>query len=254
MQTLLVLSYIVVALFGMMIGSFLNVCIIRIPEGETIVTAPSHCMRCGKKLKWYELIPVFSWLVLKGRCSGCKSPISAQYPLIEVATGVLYTSIYYRFGYSVETLIYCSMTSALLALSVIDFRTFEIPQGFNIFLVVVGAARVATDLDNWMLYLIGFFAVSLFLLLIFLISGGRGIGGGDIKLMAACGLILGWKLIIVAFIIGCILGSIIHLIRMAVTKEGTVLALGPYLSVGVFIAALWGSTLISAYLGLFQII
>lgn len=245
--------YFVVALFGIMIGSFLNVCIIRIPKGESIVTAPSHCMRCGKKLKWYELIPVFSWLVLKGRCSGCKSPISAQYPLVELATGVLYTSIYYRFGNSVETLIYCSMTSALLALSVIDFRTFEIPQGFNIFLLIVGAARVATDLNNWLLYLIGFFAVSVVLLLIFFISGGRGIGGGDIKLMAVCGLILGWKLIIVAFLLGCILGSVIHLIRMAVTKEGKVLALGPYLSVGVFIAAMWGNTLLSLYLGLFQI-
>jgi leader peptidase (prepilin peptidase)/N-methyltransferase len=210
-------------------------------------------MNCGKKIKWYELIPVVSWLLLKGRCSGCKRPISAQYPLIEAATGILYTSIYYRFGYSVDTLIYCSMTSALLALSVIDFRTFEIPQGFTIFLALVGAARVAADPGNWVTYLIGFFAVSLFLLLVFYVSGGRGVGGGDVKLMAACGLIIGWKLIIVAFILGCILGSVIHLIRMAVQKEGTVLALGPYLSMGVFIAAIWGDSMISAYLGLFSI-
>jgi leader peptidase (prepilin peptidase) / N-methyltransferase len=254
MLALTVLTYIFIALFGMMIGSFLNVCIIRIPEGESIVTTPSHCMKCGKKIKWYELVPVFSWLLLRGRCSGCKSPISAQYPLIEAATGILYTSIYYRFGYSVETLIYCSMTSALLALSVIDFRTFEIPSGFNIFLLIVGAARVVTDLDNWLVYLIGFCAVSIFLLLVFFISRGRGIGGGDIKLMAVCGLILGWKLIIAAFIIGCVLGSVIHLIRMAVTKEGSVLALGPYLSIGVFIAAMWGGPILSAYLGLFSIV
>lgn len=251
MQYITVLSYIIVALFGMMIGSFLNVCILRIPKGESIVTAPSHCMACGKKIKWYELIPVFSWLLLKGRCSGCKSPISAQYPLVEAVTGVLYASIYYRFGISVESLLYMSMTSALLALSVIDFRTYEIPQGFNIFLLIVGGLRVATDLDNWLLYLIGFFAVSVFLLLIFLITGGRGIGGGDIKLMAVCGLILGWKLIIVAFIVGCVLGSILHLIRMAVKKEGAVLAFGPYLSLGIFIAAMWGEQILNAYLGLF---
>jgi leader peptidase (prepilin peptidase)/N-methyltransferase len=246
-----VLSYIVVVLLGMMIGSFLNVCIIRIPKGESIVTAPSHCMACGKKIKWYELIPVFSWLILKGRCSGCKSPISAQYPLVEAVTGVLYASIYYRFGISVETLLLMSMTSALLALSVIDFRTFEIPQGFTIFLAIVGAARVATDPGNWLLYVIGFFAVSVFLLIIHFVTGGRGIGGGDVKLMAVCGLILGWKLILVAFITGCVLGSIIHLIRMAVQKEGAVLAFGPYLSLGVFIAALWGEGILNAYLGMF---
>ena len=243
--------YIVIALLGLMIGSFLNVCIIRIPAGESIVTAPSHCMNCGKRLKWYELIPLFSWIFLRGRCSGCKTPISVQYPLIEAATGIAYVLIYLRFGFTLETLFYCSMTSALLALSVIDFKTFEIPPGFNIFLLIVGIARVATDWTNWQTYLIGFVSVSGLLLLIYLISGGRGIGGGDVKLMAVCGLIIGWKLIILAFFIGCIVGSVIHLIRMAVKGEGSVLAMGPYLSAGVFAAVLWGGCIIDAYLSLF---
>ncbi len=253
MQLFTVLIYIIVILFGMMIGSFLNVVILRLPKGKSIVTAPSRCMDCGKKIKWYELIPVFSWLMLKGRCSGCKSPISAQYPLVEAVTGVLYAIIFCRFGISIETILYMSMTSALLALSVIDFRTYEIPAGFNVFLAVVGAARVAADLHNWHQYLIGFFAVSVFLLLVFLITGGRGIGGGDIKLMAVCGLILGWKLILVAFLTGCVLGSVLHLIRMAVQKEGAVLAFGPYLSLGVFIAALWGDKILNAYLSIFNL-
>ena len=109
------------------------------------------------------------------------------------------------------------------------------------------------DLGHWPTYVIGFFAVSVPLLLIFLISGGRGIGGGDVKLMAVCGLLLGWQLIILAFIIGCILGSVIHLLRMAVKGEGSVLALGPYLSAGVFAAVLWGGCIISAYLAPFNI-
>ncbi len=243
--------YIVIALLGLMIGSFLNVCIIRIPAGESIVTAPSHCMNCGKRLRWYELIPLFSWIFLRGRCSGCKTPISVQYPLVEAATGIAYVLIYLRFGFTLETLFYCSMTSALLALSVIDFKTFEIPPGFNIFLLIVGIARVAADWTNWQTYLIGFVSVSGLLLLIYLISGGRGIGGGDVKLMAVCGLIIGWKLIILAFFIGCIVGSVIHLIRMAVKGEGSVLAMGPYLSAGVFAAVLWGGCIIDAYLSLF---
>jgi leader peptidase (prepilin peptidase)/N-methyltransferase len=247
-----VLPYIMMALLGMTVGSFLNVCILRIPKGESIVTVPSHCPSCGKKIKWFELIPVFSWLFLRGRCSGCRNRISAQYPLVEAATGILYASIYYRYEYSVETLLLCAMTSALLALSVIDGRTQEIPPGFNIFLLVVGIARVATDPGNWLFYFIGFFAVSVLLLLVWLLSGGRGVGGGDIKLMAVCGLILGWKLILLAFILGCILGSAIHLIRMAVGGQGRKLALGPYLSGGIFLAAMWGNSMIEAYLRLYQ--
>ena len=243
--------YIVVTILGLMIGSFLNVCIIRIPVDESIVTAPSRCMNCGKRLKWYELIPLFSWIFLRGRCSGCKTPILVQYPLVEAATGIAYVLIYLRFGLSMETLFYCSMTSALLALSVIDFRTYEIPPGFNVFLLIIGIARVAADLSNWLSYVIGFFAVSVLLLIIYFISRGKGIGGGDIKLMAVCGLIIGWKLIIFAFITGCVIGSVIHLIRMAVKGEGSVLAMGPYLSTGVFVAVLWGGCLIDAYLRLF---
>ena len=246
-----IIPYIVIVLFGLVIGSFLNVLIIRIPAGESIVTAPSHCMSCGKRIKWYELIPVFSWIFLRGRCDRCKSPISAQYPLIEAATGVLYASIYYRFGYSIETLIYCSMTSALLALSVIDFRTFEIPGGFSVFLLGLGLVRLFTDLDNWMLYVIGLCAVSAFLLVLNLVSRGRAMGGGDIYLMAACGLILGWKLVILAFLSGCVIGSVVHLIRMAMKRAGSVLAFGPYLSAGIFIAAMVGDDLIRAYLKLY---
>jgi leader peptidase (prepilin peptidase)/N-methyltransferase len=246
------LPYIIITIFGMLVGSFLNVCILRIPKGESIVTEPSHCTSCGKKIKWYELIPVFSWLCLRGRCSGCKEPISLQYPLIEAATGLLYAVIFYRFGLSFDTVLICSMTSALLALSVIDGRTCEIPPGFNIFLLVVGIVRVISDPGNWLTYLIGFFAVSFFLLAIFLLSSGRGVGGGDVKLMAVCGLILGWKLIILAFVLGCVIGSVVHLIRMAAKGAGSRLALGPYLSIGIFLAALWGDAIISAYLKLYQ--
>jgi leader peptidase (prepilin peptidase)/N-methyltransferase len=239
------------ALLGLVIGSFLNVLIIRVPKGESIVTAPSHCTNCLRRLGWYELIPLFSWVFLRGRCSGCKTRISALYPLVEAATGIAFVLIYARYGFTLETLFYCSMTSALLALSVIDFKTYEIPPGFNVFLLVVGLARVAADLENWLLYVLGFASVGGLLLVIYLVSRGRGIGGGDVKLMAVCGLIVGWKLILLAFVLGCILGSGVHLIRLAVRGEGPVLAMGPYLSAGVFAAVLWGGRMIDAYLALF---
>ena len=242
---------IIIFLYGIIIGSFLNVCIYRIPKKENIVTTRSHCMSCGYQLRWYDLIPLFSWLALGGRCRKCKAKISVQYPAIEALNGVLYLIVFLCYGVSIETLLYCLMASALLALSVIDFRTFEIPLGFNVFIAVLGLVRVLTDLTNWREYAVGFFAVSAVLYIIYVLTKGRGIGGGDIKLMAASGLLLGWKCNILAFLLGCIIGSVIHLLRMRFTKAEHVLALGPYLSIGIYISALWGTRLIDWYLSLF---
>ena len=242
---------IIIFLYGIIIGSFLNVCIYRIPKKENIVTTRSHCMSCGYQLRGYDLIPLFSWLALGGRCRKCKAKISVQYPTIEALNGVFYLIVFLRYGVSIETLLYCLMASALLALSVIDFRTFEIPLGFNVFIAVLGLVRVLTDLTNWREYAVGFFAVSTVLYIIYVLTKGRGIGGGDIKLMAASGLLLGWKCNILAFLLGCIIGSVIHLLRMRFTNAERVLALGPYLSIGIYISALWGTRLIDWYLSLF---
>lgn len=240
-------------LYGIVIGSFLNVCIYRIPKKESIVKIRSHCMECGYQLKWYDLFPLFSYLFLKGKCRKCGTKLSAQYPIIEASNGALYVVVFLVKGATVESLLYCLLFSALLTLSVIDFRTYEIPVGFNYFIAALGVVRLATDYRNWLNYLIGALCVSLFLLLLFILSHGNAIGGGDIKLMAACGLLLGWKLIILAFFIGCIVGAVIHLIRMKVSNADHVLAMGPYLSVGVGVAALWGNLFLEWYLSILHI-
>lgn len=242
--------YITIFLFGIVIGSFVNVCIYRIPLKENIVSERSHCMSCGAKLKWYELIPLFSFLLQGGRCRSCKASISVQYPLIEAANGILYVIIFAVKGFGMETLLLCLMASALLTLSVIDLRTYEIPFGINLFILALGLIRVALDYRNWASYVIGFFAVSIFLEIIVLASKGRAMGGGDVKLTAVCGLFLGWKLIILAFLTGCVLGAVIHSIRMRVSKESHILAMGPYLSMGILLAALFGDAWIGWYIGL----
>lgn len=242
-----IIPYIYIFLLGTVIGSFLNVCIYRIPAKEDIVKVNSHCMSCGYQLKWYDLVPLFSYLCLGGKCRKCGQKISVQYPLIEGLNGGLYFLVFLVCGWKVETILYCLMFSALLALSVIDFRTYEIPVGFNFFILILGVIRVMTDSSNWLEYGIGFLSVSGFLYLLYVITKGRGIGGGDIKLMAVCGLVIGWKLIVLAFLLGCIIGSIVHLARMKLTKADHVLAMGPYLSVGVMIAALWGERVIQWY-------
>ena len=247
--SLKIVLYIIIFLYGIVIGSFVNVCICRIPRGESIVKVRSHCENCGYQLRWYDLIPLFSYMALGGKCRKCRERISVQHLIIEVLNGCLYILIFSVCNISVESLLYCLAGSALLALAIIDFKTYEIPVGFNVFIGALGIVRVITDYTNWLDYLIGFAAVSGFLYLLFLLSKGRAIGGGDIKLMAACGLLLGWKLIILAFLFGCIVGAVTHVIRMRVSGEDHVLAMGPYLAIGVMVAALWGNTFLTWYLG-----
>ena len=237
-------------LYGIVIGSFLNVLILRIPLKEIVTLTRSHCMSCGHILKWYELIPLFSYIFLGGKCRQCKSHITIQYPIVEAANGILYVIVYLACGISIEGILYCLCASALLALSVIDWRTKEIPVGVNIFIFILGLIRLITDFSNWHQYVIGLFAVSCFLYLLFLVTKGKAMGGGDIKLMATTGLLLGWQLVIVAFLLGCIIASIVHLALMAIKKVGRELAFGPYLSAGVFIAMIWGEQLVSWYLSM----
>ena len=248
MDTILIFAEILIFLFGIVIGSFLNVCIYRIPKGEDIVKVNSHCMTCGYQLKWYDLIPIFSYIFLRGKCRKCKTKLSCQYPIVEAVNGFMYVLIFAVNGLNVESGIYSLMASALLVLSVIDFRTYEIPFGINVFIFILACIHMLLDLARWKDYVIGFFAVSAFLYLLYLLSKGRAIGGGDIKLMAFAGLFLGWKCIILAFLIGCILGAVIHSIRMKVTDAEHVLAFGPYLCAGLTIAMLFGTNIINWYL------
>lgn len=246
-----IIFYVLVFLVGITIGSFLNVCIYRIPKKEDIVLERSHCMSCGNVLKWYELIPLFSFLVQGGKCRSCGTRLSAQYPMIELANGLAYMWICSVTGLSVLSVLFCLCTSALIVIAVIDWRTYEIPIGCNLFIGLLGIVRVLFDLAHWYDYVIGFFIVSGIFLLIYLVSKGRAMGGGDIKLMAAAGLLLGWKGILLSLVIGCVAGSVIHLILMKVKGKDRVLAFGPYLALGIFLTMLYGDAMLAWYLGLF---
>lgn len=242
--------YIIVFLYGIVIGSFVNVLIYRLPQNENIITEHSHCMSCGHRLKWYDLVPLFSWMFLRGRCRYCKTKISAQYPVIEAVNGCGYVLIFAVNGLNLSSILYVLCFSALTAITVIDWRTYEIPVGLNIAIMILGVVHTALDYRNFVYYLIGMVSVSGFLLILYIITRGRGVGGGDIKLMAAAGLLLGWKHIIFALVIGCIIGSVVHLTLMKIKDKGRVLAFGPYLSIGIFIVMLFGDKLINWYIGL----
>ena len=242
--------YIFIALVGLCIGSFMNVLIYRIPKGEEFVKTSSHCFSCGHKRSARELIPVVSWLVQGGKCRSCGARISVQYPIIEAANGLMWFCVCLLFdGDWLHIALYCALFSLLCVLSLIDWHTFEIPNGINLAIFLLGLVQLAFDLQNWKSYVIGAFGVSLFFLLLYIATRGGGIGMGDIKLMAGAGLLLGWQSSLLALVIGSVSGAVIHSLRM---KRGASkkLAFGPYLAAGIWISALFGGKIIGAYLAL----
>jgi leader peptidase (prepilin peptidase)/N-methyltransferase len=245
------LIFIFLFLLGLCVGSFLNVLIYRLPKEEEFVRTPSHCMSCGHELKWYELFPVFSWLAQGGKCRACGVKLSAQYPIVEALNGSIWllTAILYK-GDWLTVGLYCALFSLLLVVTVIDWRTFTIPNGLNLAIFILGVIRLATDLSAWPLYVIGMFSVSLVFLLLHILTGGAGLGMGDVKLMAAAGLLLGWPRMILTVLIGSVSGAIIHSVRMK-RGAGRKLAFGPYLAAGIWISALVGTQILTAYLSLF---
>lgn len=253
MTTETFIFFVIVFLYGIVIGSFLNVCMYRIPNEESVVTVGSHCMSCNHKLHWYDLIPVFSWLFLKGRCRYCGEKISPQYPVVEAANGILYVIIFAANGWNIDSVLYCIIGSALLVISVIDYRTMKIPVSAEIVILGMGIVHLLLNLNNWTYYVIGFLSVGLFLLLCAFmfraVTGKSGLGLGDIEMMACAGLCIGWGHGFLAVVIGSVLGVIVEGVKIIITKKKGKFAFGPYLSVGVLAAILWGDALYNWYLG-----
>jgi len=243
--------FILLFLLGLCVGSFCNVLIYRIPKGEEFVKTGSHCMTCGHNLSWYELIPVFSWLAQGGKCRSCGVKLSAQYPIVEAVNGAMWllTGFLFR-GDWLTVALYCVFFSMLLVLSVIDWRTFTIPNGINLVILILGLVRVLTDRTFWLDYVIAMVAVGGVFLLLHILTRGQGLGMGDVKLVAAAGLLLGLPKMILGITAGSLAGAIIHSVRM---KHGAdrKLAFGPYLAAGIWLSALVGGPLINAYLSLF---
>lgn len=239
--------------YGLCIGSFLNVCIWRIPQQLTVVNDRSFCPSCHHKLSAMDLVPLFSWLCLRGRCRYCQTPISKRYPLIESITGILFLLCFLTFGLSAKTVILCLFACALVVGAGIDFDHTYIPDRISIFIVfLAGALHCAGQAPSITSSIIGSLGVAGFMFFLSLLSGG-GIGGGDIKLFAAAGLLLGLPGNIFAFFLGYILAAL-HILPGLLskkTKKGTEIPMVPYFAVSMMIAALWGDSIINWYLLLF---
>lgn len=241
-------------ILGLLFGSFLNVCIFRIPRHQEIVYTPSHCMACGQSIKWFDLVPVFSYLMLRGRCRSCKEPVSIQYPLVELTNGLAYVWIYFVLGFTPVGVMTAILFSTCLVISLIDLQWMIIPNGILVFLLTVGVVFQVFFEKAFIEGIIGFFAVSIPLLFIHVVTGGQ-MGMGDIKLMAVTGWILGWQKIVLALFLGSILGSVIgvSLIAFKVMSRKQRIPFGPFLSGGIILAALYGDRMIQWYLDIIQV-
>ncbi|HBL84805.1 MAG: peptidase [Clostridiales bacterium GWF2_38_85] len=247
------LLYFFIFMAGSCIGSFLNVLIYRIPNKIPFWKGRSFCTSCKTTIKPYDMIPIFSYHILHGKCRHCNKGISKSYPLVEAITGLIALLIYRSFDYSVLSLIYFTFSSILVAVAFIDIDTMTIPNGLIIVLLVPTLASLLfAQQPDIISRIIGFFIISLPMFLItFAIPDC--FGGGDIKLIAVCGFMLGWHNTLVALFIGLIFGGIHGIILLTKDKNNRKkhIAFGQYLCVGVFTALLYGDNIIKFYLGLF---
>lgn len=253
-----VLLLVVGFLFGMVVGSFLNVCIYRIPAGGSIVRPRSRCGSCGALIKWYQNVPVFSFLALRGRCAACGEAISWRYPLVETLTGALFSLLIFRFGPQPFVPVLMLFAAVLVVITFIDLDHQIIPDVISLPGILAGF--VCSFLVPWVSWTDSLLGILVGGGSLYLVASGysllakkEGMGGGDIKLLAMIGAFLGWKAVLPIVFFASIFGTLVGVPVMLVQKADGKLAIpfGPFLSVGALVYLLWGPLIISWYLHLF---
>ncbi len=250
--------YIIVILFGLSVGSFLNVVILRFDELKSILTTRSHCPSCKKELSWYELVPFFSYIILAGRCLACKKGISFQYPLVEVFTALIFVLIYMYSGISFASLILAVIFSLLIVISVYDIIHSEIPDILSYLVVILGLIwtvyylSLTNSLSSFSAFLPYIYAIAIgggFFGFLVLISRQKWMGAGDIILGVFMGIFLGLQGIIIALFLSFILGAIFSLILISFKKKTLkdALPFGPFLALATIITFFFGEQLLIYY-------
>jgi leader peptidase (prepilin peptidase) / N-methyltransferase len=242
----------IVFIFGLIIGSFCNVVIYRLPQGASIITPASHCPSCRTPIRPWDNIPLLSYLLLRGRCRACKESFSPRYPSVELLTGVLFVLLWLKVGFNTPLAIYAALTSTLLTVALIDYDHKIIPNTITLPGIVIGLG-----LSLWALpitplaSLLGLLVGGTLFYLIAVISKG-GMGGGDIKLIAMIGAFLGWQGALFTIFSGALLGSLVGVTLMLLGKKGRKdkVPFGPFLSCGAILFMLSGDNLVQWYLNL----
>jgi len=249
---------VVLALLGLIVGSFLNVCIYRLPRRESVNWPGSHCTACNRPLSWYENVPIISWLVLRGRCRTCGERISVLYPLVELITGVLFVAGYAIYGWTPMLPVRLAFACAMVVLFAIDLRHHLLPNVITVPGIVIGFLLSLFLPPGWKASLIGLIAGGGVLFVIaegyYRLRGVEGLGMGDVKMLSMIGAFLGWKLMLVTLILGSFAGSLIGVGVIALGRGGMKAALpfGTFLAVGALTAAVVGDPLVEWYTGFYR--
>ena len=241
--------------FGLVIGSFLNVVIARLPERRSLWMPGSTCPGCGNAIAWHDNLPIVSFVALGGRCRACATPIPWRYPLVEASTAALFAAAWLVFGHDLpEFLVAVVFLAALVAITVIDLRHQIIPDAITFPGVVMGfMASLVTGRIAWIDSLGGIaLGAGLFVAVILLSRGGMG--GGDLKFGAMLGAFLGWQALLVALFVGVVLGgmSAVALLASRRLARKDAIPFGPFLAIGGAVALFWGDTMLGWYLGGFE--
>jgi leader peptidase (prepilin peptidase)/N-methyltransferase len=246
------------AILGLAVGSFLNVCIHRLPREGSIVRPASSCPHCGYVLRWFDNVPVLSYVLLGGRCRTCKAGISIRYPIVEVATMAIFAAHHLVFGLDILLVPRLLFACALIVLFAIDLEHHLLPNVITLPGIVVGLAFSALLPPGLVDALIGVVAGGGVLWLIgeayYRYSGQEGMGGGDVKMLAMIGAFLGWKLMVLTLVLSSVLGSVVGLLVIVFKRGGMKYALpyGTFLSLGALVASLFGRQILDWYLGFYQ--
>lgn len=250
-------SALAAGLFGLAIGSFLNVCIYRLPRQESVHWPGSRCTSCGRALQWYENVPVFSWLVLRGRCRTCRAPVSAMYPIVETVTAALFVAGYLWYGATPLLAARLLFGSAMIVLFVIDLQHHILPNVITLPGIVIGLVLSVWLPPGWVAALLGTIIGGGILFAIaetyVRVRGVEGLGMGDVKMLAMIGAFLGWQLAFLTLVLASLAGSIVGVAVIASGRGGMKFALpfGTFLSVGAIVAAVAGEPILAWYLALY---
>jgi leader peptidase (prepilin peptidase)/N-methyltransferase len=247
----------VAGLFGAAVGSFLNVCIYRLPRGRSVVRPPSACPACGRRLAWFENVPIAGWLALRGRCRTCRAPISAQYPIVEALTALMFASAWWAYGPGLLLASRLVFGCALIVLFAIDLEHHLLPNIVTLPGIAAGFVFSAvTGNPGWQASLIGIALGGGALYLIaeayYRLRHEEGLGMGDVKMLAMIGAFVGWKLTVVALMIASVAGSLVGVMLIVSRRGGMKYALpfGTFLALGAALSATVGPALLAWYLGL----
>ena len=239
--------------FGLVVGSFLNVCIYRLPRGQSIAWPASHCIACGRTLRWFENVPVIGWLLLRGRCRTCGERISVMYPAVELVTPVLFLVEYWQLGWQPLLAVRLVFACAMVVLFVVDLQHRVLPNVITLSGVVVGLGLSVVLEPGWRDALIGALVGGGALLAIaeayYRVRGEEGLGMGDVKMLAMIGAFLGWQLMLVTLLLASVLGSLIGVGLMALSRgDGKyALPLGSFLAIGAIASTVIGEPFVAWY-------